>query len=126
MTRRPSPKRALDIGAWIRAFEFISVMSIMTNLGIIAVTAGYADVVVGKGTSKTEEYFWMIVIEHMLLVARFAFMSLFEGIPSWVRDQRAKERFLASKRHTPAPSTGATGAGAASETSSVVDSQSAA
>lgn len=98
MKRRSFPRRALDIGAWIRAFEFISIISIMTNLGIIAVTASHAAAVVGKGSSKTEEYFWMIVIEHALLVARFGFMTLFEGIPSWVRDQRAKERFLASKR----------------------------
>lgn len=98
MTRRASPKRALNIGAWIRAFEFISITSVLTNLGIITVTANYASAVVGKGTSQTEEYFWMIVVEHVLLVARFAFMTLFEGIPSWVRDQRAKERFLASKK----------------------------
>lgn len=98
MTRRSSPRRALNIGAWIRAFEFLSIVSIMTNLGIITVTAKYADAVVGKGISKTEEYFWMIVIEHLLLVARFVFMTMSEGIPSWVRDQRAKERFLASKR----------------------------
>lgn len=98
MTRRASPKRALNIGAWIRAFEFISIISVMTNLGIITVTANYADAVVGKGISRTEEYFWMIVIEHALIVARFGFMTLYEGIPTWVRDHRAKERFLASKR----------------------------
>lgn len=98
MTRRASPKRALDIGAWIRAFEFISIMSILTNLGIITVTAKYADAVVGKGISKNEEYFWMVVIEHGLLVSRYALMTIFEGIPSWVRDQRAKERYLASKQ----------------------------
>lgn len=98
MTRRASPQRALNIGAWIRAFEFISIVSVMTNLGIITVTANYADKVVGQGISKTEEYFWMIVIEHVLIVIRFAFMTLFEGIPSWVRDQRAKERFLATKK----------------------------
>lgn len=98
MTRRSSPRRALNIGAWIRAFEFISIMSVMTNLGIITVTANYADKVVGVGVSKTDEYFWMIVIEHVLIVTRFAFMTLFEGIPSWVRDHRAKERFLAAKK----------------------------
>lgn len=98
MSRRASPRRALNIGAWIRAFEFLSIISIMTNLGIITVTAKYADAVVGKGISRMEEYFWMIVIEHLLLVARFAFMTMSDGIPSWVRDQRAKERFLASKR----------------------------
>lgn len=101
MQRRAPPKRALDIGAWIRAFEFVSIMSIMTNLGIITVTANYADKVVGKGISKSEEYFYMVVIEHGLLAARFAFMAMFEGIPSWVRDQRAKERFIASGK-TPA------------------------
>lgn len=100
MTRRASPQRALNIGAWIRAFEFISIVAIMTNLGIITVTARFADSVVGKGVSKTEEYFWMVVIEHVLVVARFAFVTLFEGIPTWVRDQRAKERFNASKKPT--------------------------
>eukprot|EP00177_Eucheuma_denticulatum_P004690 GFKZ01008517.1.p1 GENE.GFKZ01008517.1~~GFKZ01008517.1.p1 ORF type:complete len:696 (-),score=114.22 GFKZ01008517.1:661-2748(-) len=98
MTRRASPRRALDIGAWIHAFEFISIISVMTNLGIITVTANYADAVVGKEVSKTEEYFWMIVIEHLLIVARFGFMAIYEGVPSWVRDHRAKERFLASKK----------------------------
>lgn len=112
MTRRAAPRRALDIGAWIRAFEFISIMSVMTNLGIITVTANYADAVVGRGVTKTEEYFWMIVIEHLLLTARFAFMTLFEGIPSWVRDQRAKERFLASKRGPTAASATASEAAA--------------
>jgi anoctamin-10 len=117
MTRRTSPKRALNIGAWLHAFEFISIMSVMTNLGIITVTAGYADVVVGKGISKTQEYFWMIVIEHLLLVARFAFMTLFEGIPSWVRDQRAKERFLASKKASTRAGPAASSSSAPSETS---------
>ncbi|CAN8076533.1 unnamed protein product [Agarophyton chilense] len=98
MTRRSSPRRALDIGAWVRAFEFISVVSIMTNLGIITVTARYAHAVVGKGISRTEEYFWMIAIEHVLLVVRVGLMTIYEGIPSWVRDQRAKERYLASKK----------------------------
>lgn len=98
MTRRSSPHRALNIGAWVRAFEFISIISIMTNLGIITVTANYADAVVGKAASKTEEYFWMIAIEHVLLLVRFGLMTLYEGVPSWVRDQRAKERYLASKR----------------------------
>lgn len=100
MRRRASPRRALNIGAWIRAFEFLSIVSVMTNLGIITVTANFADNVVGKGISKSEEHFWMIVIEHVLVVLRFAFATLFEGIPSWVRDQRAKERFLASKKST--------------------------
>jgi anoctamin-10 len=96
VTRRASPRRAIDIGAWIRAFEFISIMSILTNLGIITVTAGYAHAVVGKGITRIEEYGWMVVIEHGLLVARFAFMGIFEGIPSWVRDQRARNNYLAS------------------------------
>lgn len=98
MTRRASPRRALNIGAWIRAFEFLSITSIMTNLGIITVTASYAQSVVGTGVTHEEEFFWMLVIEHLLLLVRFVFMAVVEGIPSWVRDQRAKERYLASKR----------------------------
>jgi Calcium-activated chloride channel len=96
--RRASPRRALNIGGWIRAFECISVISIITNLGIITVTANFADSVIGRGSSKTEEYFWMVVIEHALLASRFILMGTFEGIPSWVRDQRAKERYLAAKQ----------------------------
>lgn len=104
-TRRASPQRALNIGAWIRAFEFLSVVSIMTNLGIITVTASFADKVLGSSLSKSDENFWMVVVEHVLVVSRFAFATLFEGIPSWVRDQRAKERFLASKSIRTGPNT---------------------
>eukprot|EP00171_Calliarthron_tuberculosum_P015388 IDg15388t1 len=96
MTRRATPRRALNIGAWIRAFEFLSITSIMTNLGIITVTASYARAVVGS-VSPDEEFFWMLVIEHLLLVVRFVFMAVVEGIPSWVRTQRAKERYRASR-----------------------------
>lgn len=96
MTRRATPRRALNIGAWIRAFEFLSITSIMTNLGIITVTASYARAVVGS-VSADEELFWILVIEHILLVVRFVFMAVVEGIPSWVRTQRAKERYRASR-----------------------------
>lgn len=97
-SRRVSPQRALNIGAWIRAFEFLGIVSIMTNLGIMTITAGISDKVVGSGRSNTNEYFWMVVIEHVLVVSRFLFATLFEGIPSWVRDQRAKERFVAARK----------------------------
>lgn len=97
-SRRASPQRALNIGAWIRAFEFLGIVSIITNLGIMTVTANIADKVVGSQSSKTDEYFWMVVVEHVMVVSRFAFATLFEGIPSWVRDQRAKERFLVAKK----------------------------
>lgn len=98
MTRRAVPRRALNIGAWIRAFEFISMSSIMTNLGIITVTASYAKSVVGA-VAQEEELFWMLVIEHILLLVRTIFTAVIAGnVPAWVRDHRAKERYLASKR----------------------------
>lgn len=106
MTRRATPRRALNIGAWIRAFEFVSIASIMTNLGIITITAGYAKSVVGA-VSVDEEFFWMLVIEHLLLVVRFIFMAVVEGIPSWVKTQRAKERYRMSRQRRNGCSCGA-------------------
>ena len=99
MTRRSAPRRALNIGAWIRAFEFISVSSIMTNLGIITVTASYAKAVVG--TFAEDEYFVffiVIVVEHLIFVLRALFTTIISNTPTWVRDSRAKERFLASRK----------------------------
>lgn len=96
--RRPSPERALTIGAWMRAFEFISVASIATNLAIIAVTRDAASSVVGGGRSKTEEYFAMVLMEHVLLLARYVAGAMLEGCPRWVRDARAKEQYQRTKR----------------------------
>ena len=110
MSRRATPRRALNIGAWIHAFEFLSITSIMTNLGIITVTAKYARSVVGQ-VSQNEELFWMLVIEHGLLVVRFIFMAVIEGIPSWVKTQRAKERYRASRSRQKHVKGGATGFG---------------
>ncbi|OSX68804.1 hypothetical protein BU14_2223s0001, partial [Porphyra umbilicalis] len=98
LTRRPSPARALTIGAWMRAFEFISVASIATNLAIIAVTRDAASSVVGGGRSKTEEYFAMVLVEHLLLLVRYVAGSVLEGCPRWVRDARAKEQYQRTKR----------------------------
>jgi len=98
LTRRPSPARALTIGAWMRAFEFISVASIATNLAIIAVTRNAASSVVGDGRSKTEEYFAMVLMEHLLLLVRYVASSVLEGCPRWVRDARAKEQYQRTKR----------------------------
>lgn len=90
MTRRAAPRRALNIGAWIRAFEFISISSIMTNLGIITVTASYASSVVGRD----EEMFYMLVIEHILLLVRTIFQTVIAGnVPAWVREDRQLERY---------------------------------
>ncbi len=101
MTRRSAPRRALNIGAWIRAFEFISVSSIMTNLGIITVTASYAKAVVG--TFAEDEYivfFIVIVVEHLIFVLRAVFTAIISNTPTWVRDSRAKERFLAGRKRS--------------------------
>eukprot|EP00172_Hildenbrandia_rubra_P002958 Plantae.Rhodophyta-Hildenbrandia_rubra.ctg4230.p1 GENE.Plantae.Rhodophyta-Hildenbrandia_rubra.ctg4230~~Plantae.Rhodophyta-Hildenbrandia_rubra.ctg4230.p1 ORF type:complete len:705 (+),score=118.44 Plantae.Rhodophyta-Hildenbrandia_rubra.ctg4230:2675-4789(+) len=99
-TRRATPRRATNIGAWLSAFEIISTVSVMTNLGILTLTAKYAGKVVGKHLQTTHEYFWMIAIEHVLIVLRYLFGAVFEGIPSWVRDHRAKERWQMSKQKT--------------------------
>ncbi|KAK7349230.1 hypothetical protein VNO77_06425 [Canavalia gladiata] len=83
--RRPVPRAAATVGAWLNIFQFLIVMSICTNCALLVWL--YDE----EGKWKIEPGLAAILImEHVLLLIKFSFSRLVPAEPAWVRANRAK------------------------------------
>ncbi|KHN11314.1 Anoctamin-like protein [Glycine soja] len=83
--RRPVPRAAATVGAWLNIFQFLILMSICTNCAILAWL--YDE----EGKWKIEPGLAAILImEHVLLLTKFGFSRFIPEEPAWVRANRAK------------------------------------
>ncbi|XP_077254236.1 anoctamin-like protein isoform X2 [Tasmannia lanceolata] len=85
MLRRPIPRAAATIGAWLNIFQFLMLMSICTNCVLLVCL-------------YDEEGKWQIepglaailIIEHIVLLIKFAFSHFVPEEPAWVKANRVK------------------------------------
>lgn len=85
MFKRPAPRAAATIGAWLNIFQFLIVMSICTNCALLVCLY---DV---EGKWKIEPGLAAILImEHILLLVKFGFSRFVPEEPAWVRANRVK------------------------------------
>ncbi|XP_044479470.1 anoctamin-like protein At1g73020 isoform X2 [Mangifera indica] len=85
MLKRPVPRAATSIGAWINIFQFLIVMSICTNSALLVWL--YDE----EGKWKVEPGLaGILIMEHILLLIKFGFSRLLPEEPAWVRANRAK------------------------------------
>lgn len=85
MYRRPIPRAAATIGAWLNIFQFLIVISICTNCALLACL-------------YDEERTWnispglaaILIMEHVLLLIKFGFARIVPEEPDWVRANRMK------------------------------------
>ncbi|XP_015866251.3 anoctamin-like protein At1g73020 isoform X2 [Ziziphus jujuba] len=85
MFKRPQPRAAATIGAWLNIFQFLTVMSICTNCALLAWL--YDE----EGRWKIEPGLAAIlVMEHILLMIKFGFSRFVPEEPAWVRANRMK------------------------------------
>ncbi|KAG5016185.1 hypothetical protein JHK85_022321 [Glycine max] len=83
--RRPVPRAAATVGAWLNIFQFLILMSICTNCALLAWL--YDE----EGKWKIEPGLAAILImEHVLLLTKFGFSRFIPEEPAWVRANRAK------------------------------------
>lgn len=83
--RRPVPRAAATVGAWLNIFQFLILMSICTNCALLAWL--YDE----EGKWKIEPGLAAILImEHVLLLIKFGFSRFIPEEPAWVRANRAK------------------------------------
>lgn len=83
--KRPVPRAAATIGAWLNIFQFLIVMSICTNCALLVCL-------------YDQERKWKIepglaailVIEHLLLLMKFWLSRFVPEEPAWVRANRVK------------------------------------
>ncbi|XAR49963.1 hypothetical protein NMG60_11004154 [Bertholletia excelsa] len=85
MLRRPIPRAAATIGAWLNIFQFLMVMSICTNCVLLACLYDQ------EGKWKIEPGLAAIlIIEHILLLIKFVFSRIIPEEPAWVIANRMK------------------------------------
>lgn len=85
MLRRPVPRAAATIGAWLNIFQFLILMSICTNSALLVWLYDQ------EGKWKLEPGLAAIlVMEHVLLLIKFGFSRFVPEEPAWVRAKRMK------------------------------------
>ncbi|ESR39708.1 Anoctamin-like protein [Citrus sinensis] len=85
MFKRPVPRDAVTIGAWINIFQFLIVMSICTNSALLVWLYDQ------EGKWKIEPGLAAILImEHVLLLIKFGFSHFVPEEPAWVRANRVR------------------------------------
>ncbi|KAJ3694971.1 hypothetical protein LUZ60_000348 [Juncus effusus] len=97
MLRRPVPRTAATIGAWLNIFQFLIVMAICTNsLLLICLYDKEGNWRIEPGLAA------ILLIEHVLLFLKFGFSHFVPEEPAWVRANRmrnvAQARDLYSKQ----------------------------
>ncbi|XP_068651922.1 anoctamin-like protein Os01g0706700 isoform X2 [Aristolochia californica] len=83
--RRPIPRAAATIGAWLNIFQFLIVMSICTNCALLVCLYDQE----GKWTIEPG-LAAILIVEHLLLLLKFVFSHLVPEEPAWVRANRVK------------------------------------
>ncbi|XP_022723977.1 anoctamin-like protein At1g73020 [Durio zibethinus] len=85
MLKRPVPRAAATIGAWLNIFQFLILMSICTNSALLVWLYDQ------EGKWKIEPGLAAIlVMEHVLLLIKFGFSRFLPEEPAWVRANRMK------------------------------------
>ncbi|XBI28311.1 anoctamin-like protein Os01g0706700 isoform X2 [Triticum dicoccoides] len=85
MLKRPVPRAAATIGAWLNIFQFLIVMAICTNCLLLVCL--YDE----EGKWRIEPGLAAILImEHALLLVKFGFSHFVPEEPAWVRANRVK------------------------------------
>lgn len=85
MLKRPAPRDAATIGAWLNIFQFLVVMAICTNCLLLVCL--YDE----EGKWKIEPGLAAILImEHALFLIKFGFSHFVPEEPAWVKANRGR------------------------------------
>ncbi|KAJ4717952.1 Anoctamin [Melia azedarach] len=85
MLKRPVPRSAVSIGAWLNIFQFLIVMSICTNSALLVWLYDQE----GKWTIEPG-LAAILIMEHVLLLIKFGSSRFIPEEPAWVRANRVK------------------------------------
>ncbi|XP_031385503.1 anoctamin-like protein At1g73020 isoform X2 [Punica granatum] len=95
MMKRPVPRAAATIGAWLNIFQFLIVMSICTNSVLLVCLYDK------EGKWRIEPGLAAIlVMEHILLLIKFGFSRFVPEEPAWVRANRVKNATQAHEMYS--------------------------
>jgi len=93
--QRPFREPTGDIGAWLIAFELLSMMAVITNCGLIGLSPHMKDYSTEYGTHNVIIMF--VIAEHILLFVKKAVSSGIPDTPKWVEDALNRQIYQAKK-----------------------------
>eukprot|EP00250_Pteridium_aquilinum_P007824 c17468_g1_i1 orf=165-2180(+) len=89
MLRRPVPRAAYSIGAWLNIFQFLGVIAICTNCALLVCLYDQQ----GKWTVEPG-LAAVLLMEHVLLLVKFGFSCFVPEEPAWVRAKKVNSRVI--------------------------------
>ncbi|TMS39388.1 hypothetical protein L596_005923 [Steinernema carpocapsae] len=86
--QRPFGRRVKDIGAWQKAMEMMGVMGVLVNCALIGQSGLIQRVL--PDLSLTGQVLLVVILEHIILVAKYMLHVVIPDIPRWVRIEMDK------------------------------------
>lgn len=92
-TQRPAPtKHAKDIGEWMDIMQFMTVISITTNIGVICFTS---DSIKKTFDLDDNQLLWLFIgLEHLLLILKVIIMVAIPDTPELVHKLNARDSYM--------------------------------
>ncbi|XP_071496822.1 anoctamin-10-like [Diadema antillarum] len=93
--QRPFGQAVADIGTWQITFEIMSIIAVLTNVALMALSPEIQSLFPEMSTTKYILLF--VVVEHIFLAFKAAIAILIPDLPKWMEVELAKEEFESRK-----------------------------
>jgi hypothetical protein len=89
--RRPRPQGAQDLGGWYAVFKILSILGVLTNVGIVGFTTSELDQLFPSTEMTTwTRLLFCLLLEHICFGAQLLVQYLVPDQPAWLREQLVK------------------------------------
>ncbi|XP_003726602.1 anoctamin-10 isoform X1 [Strongylocentrotus purpuratus] len=93
--QRPFGQAVADIGTWQITFEIMSIIAVLTNVALMALSPEIQSLFPEMSTTKYILLF--VIVEHIFLAFKAAIAILIPDLPEWMEVELAKEEFESRK-----------------------------
>lgn len=108
-TRRPIYLGAEDIGAWQMVLRLLSILGVLTNLGLVGITQSTLKRMLPfhflylVEINEENKIIFLIVLEHLLLLAQYVVVQAIPDIPEDLAVETALQQWRATAHRQPDP-----------------------
>jgi len=97
-TQRPAnTERAEDIGEWMNILQLMSIIAVVTNVGVLCFTSKHL-MTVQFHVSAENQIWTFIALEHLIIVAKLCVMLYIPDVPEWVKKRSARDAYMLNAR----------------------------
>lgn len=86
--QRPFPQRVANIGSWQTAMEVMGVIGVVVNCGLICLLGPVHRIF--PNITPVQTLILIIVLEHLMLLAKLLLSAAIPDVPDWVAQEMAK------------------------------------